>query len=285
MMHAYGSLYELLNNNTLYTSYYDPEQASYFKDLASQILYVLLHQEDDLYNLKTKDLTLVIPLLVKTAHQLHEQAVLEPMVIKLCAELCAREVVSGKLSRDRQGLRVSSLSTHGRAITALVDGYKFTQYDLFYGEAKKLYHYLNSRWNGEINLFGHSKRKKLKYSAMDIASILNGLQSLLSVEAQPNNIALLQKQLCAFFHSSINISGIQVSPPLISELSNMRSIGNFDPLSPELLVYEDNSCVFTTEFKIYPNKDRVYLQRDRFESHQALFAALALSNLLPSTNT
>ncbi|MDF2546733.1 MAG: hypothetical protein K0R93_1631 [Anaerosolibacter sp.] len=279
MLHAYAGLYELLNNHEHYPNYHDPEQAANFKELASQILHVLLHQQDVLYELKTKDLTLAIPLLVETAHHLQQQEELEPMVTKLCAELCAREVISGKLSRDRQGIKISSLATHGRSITALIEGYKFTQYDFFHGEAKKIYHYLNSRWNGEINLFGHSKRKKFKYSAIDIASMINGLHSLLSVEDQPSNIALLQKQLCSFFHSSINISGIQVSSPLVSEISNMRSIGNLDPLSLDLLVYENNSCVFTREFKIYPKKDRVYLQRDSFEPQQALYAALTLYNL------
>ncbi|MBB6213960.1 hypothetical protein HNQ80_000029 [Anaerosolibacter carboniphilus] len=283
MMHAYASLCELLNDYNHYPNYYDTEQASYFGELSSQILHVLCHQEDDLYDLKTKDLTFIIPLLVKTAHQLHQQEALEPLVIKLCAELSAREVGGGKLSRDRQGLKISSLATHGRAITALIEGYKFTQYDRFYGEAKKLYHYLNSRWNGEINLFGHNKRKKIKYSAMDIASILNGLQSLLSVETNANNTALLRKQLCAFFNSSINISGIQVSPPSISELSNMRSMGNLDPVSPDLLMYEENSCVFTKEFKINPKRDRIYLQRDHYETQQALYAALVLSNLCSKT--
>lgn len=279
MMHAYGSLYQVLQDQDRYPRYYDHEQALYFCDLSMQILHVLLHQEEHIYNLKTKELAEAIPLIINTARMLGKKVEMEPFIIKLCAEVCSRELEGGKLSRERYGPKVSSLATHGRALKALVEGYKFTQLDHFHGAAKKIYRYIHGRWDREINLFTHNKRKKLKYSAKDIGSLIGGLHSLLSIETHPNNIALLEKQICAFFHSAINISGIQIAPPPIAEIPNMRSIKELDPLAAEIFCHDEQSCVFLKEFKIYPKKDKIYLYRDQYEVHHALYAALELSAL------
>ena len=280
MMAAFSWLSDALRDAVHYPNYYDHEKAAFFHEASYEILNRILEYQQQFYEMKTRDLVTVIPLVVDTCVNLGQLDTVKEFIVLLCAELTSRELDNGKLSTQRFTEKESSLSTYGRAMKALSLGYQHTQYNHFLDSAKKIYQQLNHQWDGQIGLFALNKKKKIRYTAKDVGAILSGLNSLLAVEKQSDSMDLLKKQLCTFFNSAINISGLQIASPYIADIPNMMRSKYIEYLDPNLYFHEENSCVLLKEFKISPKKEKIYLDVNRYSSNYALYTSLEIFSLV-----
>lgn len=279
MMAAYANLYQVLSAENVYENYFDADLARFFQELSQQLMEYILVSKEKFYGLKTRDLVNVVPYVIDTMTIFDNTTVEHDFTATLCAEICSRELGTGKLSSERYGDKETSTSTHAKAIEALVKGYEYTQYEAFLDTARKIYRMLNHTWNHETHLFQSQKKKKIKVSTKDIGTFLNGLHALYTSENHKKNKGLLSNQICAYFDASINMSGLQIAPPYIS-LNLFRSEpSKLDVFDPSLMRSNENSCVLVKGFKLYPKKDKIMLDIKNYEAKYALRTSLAMLSL------
>jgi hypothetical protein len=283
MVTAYANLYNILNHARDYPLYFNKEMANYFYTMAVNQLDRLRTYKNLFFEQKTRHLVNMIPLFIESIEYLHLNDLYNHFIIKLCAELTARELPIGQLSQDRFSIRPSSFVTHSRALKALIKGYQQSQYIFFATKAIEIYHHLNQYWNASSGCFHYKRKKKNKYSSKELGFIFGGLISLLSLKNTFVNQMFLEKQICSFFNSAFNISGLQITPCIPTDILASLSPQVLDPLDLSFLINNTHSCVLLKQFKFYSKKHKILTDQNQYNTNYALHATAEMLSLINSS--
>ncbi|KRQ86150.1 hypothetical protein ABG79_02102 [Caloramator mitchellensis] len=192
-MLSYSKFVEI-NNNQIYNS----EANSIFKYIFENFNFVL--------DLTTREVCLIASSLYRASSMAQDDAMITSMselIALCCAEIESRIKINGEIEKSSNNYSPSSLVTHFRAISALLEGYKQTRIEKFKHSAKRIADFLIDLFDEDIMLF-NTFESEYKYTIRDISEIIKALLLLRDVLDDEMALEVLKK----FVEASIENSGI-----------------------------------------------------------------------------
>lgn len=205
IVEAILKLYRLTSNTTL-KEYYSSKASNYLSEGISLFNY-LYDNYELFYNLNSKELALCISAFSRCIPQTAEEELNEKLnflIANLTAELETRVCITGEVVRNQEDSSISSLITHFRTSSALIEGFSHTNIYKFEENAKLINLSLLDLYDSSIGLFLTGNQKSINYSIGDIAEIIKFY--VLSKMILKDSTAFVS--LKEFYHYSIERTSI-----------------------------------------------------------------------------
>ncbi len=278
MILSYSTLWETLNNPK-YERYFDSTRANTFKNYALELLSILENYESEIIKLDTANLSSFISSITESLSILDRERKHLGFVLSLCDELYGRQKKKGFMISHSSTNKTASLASHFKSMEALINGFQYTNFDIFLNASEKVYNNLDSIWDDNIGLFNIDGRDNIRYSSKSISYVLRALNKLLRTTTSSKIKESINNQLTDFFDSSINGTGLQSPPPSLRNNMNMLRSSDTPGSIIESMIEDKKAYVIEKGFEINKNNSQIRKYSKEFSSEYALLASDAMLNL------
>jgi hypothetical protein len=283
MLWAYAVLYKTLKDSN-YERYFQSSKADIFKNYAFNLLNILESHEHEMIELDTANLSSLTSSMVEALHILDKKRKHKSFVISLCDELYTRQKQKGFILSNRYKNEAASLASHFKSIEALINGFQYTNFDLFLSASENIYSNLNTVWDENMGLFKLNKDDDIKYSSKSISYVLRSLNKLLKATNSAEMKKSINNQLTNFFDASINDTGLQTPPPGINKEINMFRKSNGEASIIQDIIDHEKAYVIEKGFKINKADLKINKYSNEFSCEHALFASDAMLTMAMEGN-
>ncbi|MEG2892521.1 MAG: hypothetical protein RR840_04060 [Clostridium sp.] len=260
----------------LYNETNPPKYRHYFKnseiylDESRKLFRHLFEGSEYLLELKSKDLSSTISSLYRCycieSDESFKQQYLN-MITLLSLELESRVTSKGEVTRGDDDDSYSSLLTHFKTLSALIEGYFATDLYPLKEASTSIFSYLNENYDPLSGLFMRKSEYKLRFTSKDIAEIIKTLSLYQILENDDTSFDMLK----GFYKTSIEESSLFASTKEREPefLSHKIKIPDTIPL------YEQNkkAPVFLKGFKVNTKKSHLPMTSRGFSSHYGLYSS------------
>lgn len=270
---AFNYLYNLTSKIEA-KEFYNSKNIRYYNESKSMFNYIFEN-----YNLllehSTKEICYTISSLARCCRINHDtQQIInyQHLIALLCAELESRLKINGEIEKNLEDSAPASITTHFRAVSALLEGYMETNIEKFKELAYSIYSYLTDLYDPTLGLYLQGDYSKIKYSIRDIADIINSSINYYKVFGDENVIKTIKE----FYLSSMENSGIVQeiektnSTPLGSEINLPECIPDSNDI--------ERAPVFLKSFRINFKKTATINISKYFNSLYSLYASYTFLN-------
>lgn len=186
------------------------------------------------------------------------------LISLMCAELESRIKITGEVERSSLNTVPSSIITHFRSISALLEGYLITNIEKFKDAALRIYNTLFDFYDSSFCLFIEGKYSKISYSIKDISEIIKSLL-LLYIITKDENILNILSNFYTFTIENTNI---------MSSISKRKEIFlSYEVQMPDMIpnMLEVNKApVFVKSFRVSLKKSPPSISLSKF--YNSLYA-------------
>lgn len=242
LLYLYNS--SLDNNETSSIERYKVEKDNLFNFIFENCNQIL--------ELSSKEISLIISSLSRCydiTQNDEEKTKYHLLVFLLCAELESRIKITGEIQRNSLDTLISSIITHFRALSALLEGHHITRMENFKDAAIRIYNTLLDLYDPYYSLFIQGNYSKISYSIRDIAEIIKSLL-LVYISTEDEKTLNILNDLYSF-----TIENSSIIPSISQRKTNFM---NYEVMMPEIIpntldVYK--APVFIKSFRISCKKN------------------------------
>lgn len=265
---AFNHLYNLTSREDI-KEFYNSKNKRYYSDSISLFNYIFEN-----YNLllehSTKEICYTISSLARCCRNSQDTQQIvnyQHLIALLCAELESRIKINGEIEKNLEDSTPASITTHFRAVSALLEGYLETNIEKFKELAHTIYTYLTDLYDPALGLYLQGDYNKIKYSIRDIADIIISMLNYHRVFHDDSIIENLKE----FYQSALERSGIVQSIEDKCLLHNendieiSESIPNFEAV--------EKAPVFLKSFRMSFKKTPSINVSKHFNSFYSLYAS------------
>ncbi|MCX7885616.1 MAG: hypothetical protein N2448_11435 [Caloramator sp.] len=170
----------------------------------------LFNNCNEIFELSSKELSLAISSFARCIaleEDIERKEKYRLLVSLLCAELESRIKITGEVERGGIDTSVTSVITHFKTVSALLEGYFETKIEKFKDAAFKTYNILLDLYDPVYSLFIYDDYSKISYSIRDICEILKCMFLVYSTTDSEQTL----KMITDFYSASIENSNIMQS--------------------------------------------------------------------------
>lgn len=205
---------------------------------------------NEIFELSSKELSLAVSSFVRCLSlddDIEKKQKYSLLVSMLCAELESRIKITGEVERGGIDTSITSIWTHFKTVSALIEGYFETKMDKFKESALRTYNILLDLYDPIYGLFISSDYSKISYSIKDICEILKCILLIYSIDNSKDTLNILTD----FYKSSIENSNIMQS----SSFKNVNIKGYSVDIAELPDIFSSNKApVFSKSFRVSSRK-------------------------------
>jgi len=192
---------------------------------------------------------------------------IKELISILCAELETRIRITGEVESGPDSLNTSSIMTHVRVSSAMLEGYEISGILKFKELGIRVYNYLEDLYNPDVKLYIEGNPSKTTCSIRDIADIMKLQLMKYRLDTDPK----AEKRLTDMYSILIEKSGIMQSSP-DRKLNIGGQIIGFPEHIPNAMS-TGRAPVFVKSIKFNLKKDTGAKASKHFNSLYALYAS------------
>jgi len=215
-----------VSSSELYREYKSSKSKKYFSEALSLFEYIYSNY-NLLLTMSTKDIALSISSLSRCTYIIDDLDLKDKfkfLIFNLMCELETRIEITGEIMSESEEETVSSVITHFKAYSAILEGYNIIGIDKFKEVASRIYQALNDLYDPSLGLYLTNNYNHISYTISDVSEIIK----CLLLEAGLNDNLEVLDSLRAFYDFSIDKSGI-----VQSTVKNIISVNNEDMILGE----------------------------------------------------
>ncbi|QCX33086.1 hypothetical protein FDN13_04865 [Caloramator sp. E03] len=243
LMHE--ALLYLYNSSLAYNS--DTPSIERYKIEKDNLFNFIFENCNQILEMSSKEISLIISSLSRCydiTRNDEEKTKYHLLVFLLCAELESRIKITGEIQRSCLDTIISSIITHFRALSALLEGYHITRMENFKDAAIRIYNTLLDLYDPYYSLFIQGNYSKISYSIRDIAEIIKSLL-LVYISTQDEKALKILNDFYTF-----TIENSSIIPSISQRKTNFM---NYEVTMPEIIpntldVYK--APVFIKSFRV-----------------------------------
>ncbi|SKA90013.1 hypothetical protein SAMN05443428_11012 [Caloramator quimbayensis] len=205
---------------------------------------------NEIFELSSKELSLAVSSFVRCLNlddDTEKKQKYRLLVAMLCAELESRIKITGEVERGGIDTSITSIWTHFKTVSALIEGYLETKIDIFKESALRTYNILLDLYDPIYSLFINGDYSKISYSIRDICEILKCILLIYSIDSSRDTLNIL----IDFYKSSIENSNIMQS----TSFKNFNLKGyNLDITELPDIFSSSKAPVFIKSFRVSSKK-------------------------------